>query len=156
MKAIMFAAASCAALSFLAGVAHAQSDGHQMVRAADLKWQPVPSLPKGAEIALIEGNLSEAVPFTIRLRFPANYRVPAHFHPAVERATVLSGEFLMGVGDRLDENRSHPLAPGDVMILAARTPHFAWTRIPTVVQLHGTGPWGVTYVNAEDDPRKKQ
>jgi anti-sigma factor ChrR (cupin superfamily) len=76
-----------------------------MVRSADLKWAPVPSLPKGAQLAVIEGPMNEAVPFTIRLKFPANYRIPAHWHPAVERVTVLSGEFHMGVGDRLDEKK---------------------------------------------------
>jgi hypothetical protein len=33
--------------------------------------------------------------------------------------------------------------------------HFAWTKEEAVVQLNGTGPWGVTYVNPADDPRKK-
>jgi hypothetical protein len=37
-----------------------------------------------------------------------------------------------------------------------KTTHFAWTKGETVVQLHGTGPWGITYVNEMDDPRKHQ
>lgn len=138
----------------LAPAAPAQDDGHRMVRAGDLKWQPVPSLPKGAQLAVIEGPMSEAAPFTVRLKFPADYRIPPHWHPAVERVTVLSGEFFMGVGERLDESKSHPLGVGDVMLLQPRTPHFAWTKVATEVQLHGTGPWGVTYLNAADDPRK--
>ena len=32
---------------------------------------------------------------------------------------------------------------------------FAWTGQETVIQLHGTGPWGITYVNPADDPSKK-
>ena len=73
-----------------------QMSGHRMVLPNDLKWSDVPSLPTGAKIAVIEGPLNEAVPFTIRLKFPANYRLPAHWHPAVERVTVLSGTFYMG------------------------------------------------------------
>ena len=128
---------------------------HRMVAAHDLKWSDVPSLPEGAQLAVIEGPMSQAVPFTVRLKFPANYSIPPHFHPAVERVTVLSGEFHMGVGEKFDKGKLHALKPGGMMILEAKTPHFAWARAESVVQLHGTGPWGVTYVNPADDPRKK-
>ena len=69
----------------------AQTTGHKMISPNDLQWSDVPSLPAGAKIAVIEGPMSEAVPFTVRLKFPANYQIPAHWHPAVERVTVLSG-----------------------------------------------------------------
>ena len=130
-----------------AAAAWAQSGEHRMIRSADLKWEPVPSLPKGALIAVIEGPMNEAVPFTVRIKVPANYRIPAHWHPAVERVTVIAGEFHMGTGDKFDETKTHPLAPGDMMVMQTKTNHFAWTKVETVVQLHGTGPWGITYVN---------
>ena len=133
----------------------AQSGDHKMVKAADLKWEDVPSLPKGAKAAVIEGPMSEAVPFTIRLKFPGNYKVPPHWHPAVERVTVLSGTFNMGMGDKFDEKKTMAVGPGDMMIMQPKTNHFAWTDKETVLQLNGTGPWGITYVNPEDDPRKK-
>ena len=76
-------------------------------------------------------------------------------HSAVERVTVLFGEFFMGIGDRLDPEKSTGLKVVGVMIMAAGTRHFAWTRKATVVQLHSTGPWGITYVDPNDDPRKK-
>ena len=104
----------------------------------------------------IEGPMSEAVPFTVRLKFPANYGIPAHGHHAVERVTVLSGTFYMGVGDKLDVEKSMALSPGSMMILQPKTHHFALTKQDEViVQLNGTGPWGVTYINPADDPRKK-
>ncbi len=133
----------------------AQSSDHRMVSPGDLKWEDVPSLPPGAKIAVIEGPMSQAVPFTVRLKFPGNYQIPAHWHPAVERVTVLSGTFYMGVGDKLDAQKSMPLATGAMMILQPKTHHFAWTKDEVIVQLHGMGPWGVTYVNPADDPRKK-
>ena len=144
-------------ISLLMGVSNgwAQSGGHTMISPDDLRWADVPSLPAGAKIAVIEGPMSEAVPFTVRLRFPANYRVPAHWHPAVERVTVLSGTFYMGVGDKLDIQRSTPLAAGSVMILQPKVNHFAWTKEEVTVQLNGVGPWGVTYVDPKDDPRNK-
>jgi quercetin dioxygenase-like cupin family protein len=133
----------------------AQTDGHKMVKAADLKWEAIPSLPKGATAVVIEGPMSEAVPFTIRIKMPANYKIPPHWHPAVERVTVLSGTFNMGVGDKFDQTKSMAVGPGDMMILQPKTNHFAWTDKDTVVQLNGNGPWAITYVNPDDDPRKK-
>ncbi len=102
----------------------AQASDHRMITASDLKWVDVPSLPPGAKIAVIEGPMTEAVPFTIRLKFPANYSIPAHSHPAVERVTVLSGTFHMGTGDRLDSQKGMPLGPGDMMIMQPKTNHF--------------------------------
>src|SRR4051812_24726597 len=115
----MLAVAVAAAL--LSPAALAQHAGHQMVMPPDLKWSDVPSLPPGAKIAVIEGPMSEAVPFTVRLKFPANYQIPAHWHPAVERVTVLSGVVNMGVGDKLDMQQSMTLSTGSMMILQPKT-----------------------------------
>lgn len=141
-------------LALFATSAWAQHSGqHQAARAADLKWAAVPSLPKGAQIAVIEGPMNQAAPFTVRLKFPANYSIPPHTHPAVERVTVLSGTLHMGMGATFDRAGSEPVKAGDIMIMKPGTPHFAWTDAETVVQLHGTGPWGITYLNPADDPR---
>jgi hypothetical protein len=132
-----------------------QTSAHIMVTPNDLKWADVPSLPPGAKIAVIEGPMSEAVPFTVRIKLPADYKLPAHWHPAVERVTVLSGTFNIGMGDKFDPQKTTALGPGSVIIMQPQTNHFAWTKEETVVQLNGTGPWGITYVNPADDPRKK-
>jgi hypothetical protein len=158
MKSKLHAAAAIALPILLAaGAAPAEqhAHGHRTVFPADLKWSDVPSLPPGAKIVVIEGPLNEAVPFTIRLTLPANYRIPAHWHPAVERVTVLSGTFYMGVGDKLDMQNAMPMTPGSMMIMQPKTHHFGWTKEETVVQLNGTGPWGITYVNPADDPRNQ-
>lgn len=131
------------------------AQGHQMVTPNDLKWADVPSLPPGAKIAMIEGTLSEAAPFTFRLKFPAGYKIPAHWHPATERVTVISGTLNMGTGDKLDESKTMAVSAGSLVIMPAKTQHFGWTKEETIVQLNGVGPWGVTYVNPADDPRKK-
>ncbi len=134
---------------------HTTSRDHVMVEPNDLKWDDVPTLPPGAKVAIIEGPPNEAVPFMMRLKFPANYKVPAHWHPAIEHLTVLSGTFNMGIGDKLDMTKTKALSPGGVMIIQPKIPHFAWTKEEVMVQVHGVGPWGVTYVDPTDDPRKK-
>jgi quercetin dioxygenase-like cupin family protein len=129
--------------------------GHSMVTPSELKWGPVPSLPPGAQITVIEGPMNEAKPFTARLKFPANYRIPAHSHPAIEHVTVISGTFNMGAGDKLDQAKTKALTPGSVAIMQIGTNHFAWTSEETIVQIHGVGPWDVKYVDPAEDPRKK-
>jgi len=32
-------------------------------------------------------------------------------------------------------------------------PHYAWASEPTVIQIHGMGPFAIQYVNSADDPR---
>jgi len=129
---------------------------HVIVAPAELQWADVPSLPPGARVAVIEGPLTEAVPFIARFKFPADYyKIPAHWHPGIEHVTVLSGALNMGVGDTLDPEKSKVLSAGSVSIMQPNTNHFAWTKEETVVQVHGVGPWGVTFVNPADDPRKK-
>jgi hypothetical protein len=140
---------------FGTSAAWAQAGGHITMSPGDLKWSDVPSLPPGAKIAVIEGPPTEAVPFTFRLKFPPNYKIPAHWHPAIEHVTVISGTFNLGMGDKLDEAKTKPLSVGSVAIMQPKTHHFGWTKEETIVQVHGIGPWGVTYVNPADDPRKK-
>ena len=153
---ITVAAILVALVTLTPTAARAQAHGdHLMVAPADLKWADVPSLPPGAKIAVIEGPMNEAKPFTMRLRLPADYRIPAHFHSAIEHVTVISGTFNMGTGDKLDTKATRALGAGSIAIMQVGTRHFAWTKEETVVQVHGVGPWTVTYVNPGDDPRKK-
>ena len=131
------------------------AEDHVMVTPNDLKWVDVPSLPPGAKVAVIEGPMDQATPFTIRLKLPADYKIPAHWHPAIEHVMVISGTFNMETGDKLDVTKTKALSAGSVAIMQPKTTHFGWTKEETIVQVHGVGPWGITYVNPADDPRKK-
>lgn len=145
---------------FLAGAcfgaaAWAETGGYIIVTPSDLKWADVGSLPPGAKLAVIEGPMSEAVPITARLMLPANYKIPAHWHPGVERVTVLSGTFNYGMGDKLDPQKTTALGAGSVIVMQPKMNHFVWTKEETVIQLNTMGPWAINYVNPADDPRKK-
>ena len=144
------------AFSSTVAMAQGHAADHSMVMAADLKWADIPSLPPGAQMAVLEGPMNQAVPFTARLRFPANYRIPPHWHPAIEHVSVLTGTFYMGTGDKIDTTKAMALRRGDFAVMQVKAPHFAYTTSePVEVQLHGVGPWGITYLNAADDPRSK-
>jgi uncharacterized RmlC-like cupin family protein len=87
---------------------------------------------------------------------PANAKVPAHNHPKVENVTVLSGNFHIGMGDKLDQSKGQELKAGGFAQAPAGMNHYAWTTSDTVLQIHGEGPFTLTYVNPADDPSKTQ
>jgi hypothetical protein len=143
-------------LTVAAGPVFAQST-HILVPADKVQWGPAPPfLPAGAQIAVLQGNPSEKGPVTLRLRLPANYNIPAHWHSMAETVTVLSGAFHVGMGDKLDRQTSQELQPGGFVSLPASMRHFAWTAKPTVVQVNLQGPFDIFYVNPADNPQKTQ
>jgi quercetin dioxygenase-like cupin family protein len=118
-----------------------------------LNWGPAPAiLPAGARLAVLEGDPSKAGPFTMRLAMPAGYRIPPHFHQVDEHVTVISGAFQVGMGETFDESKLTTLSPGTFGVIPPGMRHFARADKPTVIQLHGVGPWGLTYVNRADQP----
>ena len=136
--------------------AWAEEDGSILLKETDIKWTDAPpSMPPGAQIAVIEGDLKKAEPFAFRLKLPANYKIAPHTHPAVEHVTVLSGTFYMGPGDQVDPEKAVALTPGSFAAFQPGHSMFAWTEEETVIQVHGVGPWGITYINPADDPSKK-
>lgn len=138
-----------------AQVAQTGSKHAIVARPDSIAWSAGPvSLPAGARAAVIEGDPSKPGLFTLRLSMPEGYRIPPHFHPADEHVTVISGSFQVGMGDRFDETRLITLDAGSFGMLPTGMHHFARARVATVIQLHGIGPWSLTYVNPADDPRK--
>ena len=94
--------------------------------------------------------------FAFRLKWPDNSRFAPHFHPADEHFVVVSGTFNMGLGDKLDTKATKPMTAGSFMVMPKGTHHFAWTKGETVLHVYAIGPWGITYVNPEDDPRGRK
>src|SRR5947207_1940361 len=83
---------------------HKDSEEIELYAADKLKWQEgPPSLPKGAMMAVLEGNPAKEGPFVFRIKLPDGYRVPPHTHPKTERVTVISETFNIGMGDKFDE-----------------------------------------------------
>ena len=130
---------------------------HGFFGLTDIKWMDgPPSLPKGAKLALLEGNPAQEGPFTMRLQLPDGFSIPPHSHPAVEHVTVISGTFNLGMGEKFDRSAGRALPAGSFAFMPPGMKHFAWAKGETVVQVHGMGPWKINYVNPEDDPRNKK
>jgi len=119
----------------------------------ELKWGPAPAIfPAGAEMAVLQGNPGGTELFTVRLRFPNGYRIAPHTHPTDEHVTVISGTFLVGMGETYEAKGMMKLKQGGFVTAPANHAHFAAAQGPTVVQVHAMGPFAMTYVNPADTP----
>jgi hypothetical protein len=119
----------------------------------EIQWGPAPpSLPPGAQLAVLEGDPSKPGLFTIRVKAPDGYKIQPHWHPTSENLTVISGTFNVGMGPKWDESKPTVLSTGAFASMPARMKHFAWTSGETVLQVHGNGPFVINYVNPADNP----
>ncbi|HKO54740.1 MAG TPA: cupin domain-containing protein [Thermoanaerobaculia bacterium] len=113
------------------------------IQVAKVTWKPgPPSMPKGTQIAVLEGNQTQAGMFTIRLKLPRGSQVPLHWHPRPERVTVLSGEAQVGFGDKVTKDVTSFRA-GSFYVNPPLSHHFVLFPQETVIQITGEGPWEV-------------
>jgi len=133
---------------------HAQT--HVLAAPEDANWRPTTMLPPGVQVAVLTGDPAKPGPFAVRLKFPAHFSIPAHWHPADEHVIVTSGALTFGMGDKLDRSAAtnKTLATGGFALLPATMHHFAFTGDQeTTVVMYADGPLQINYINPADDPR---
>jgi hypothetical protein len=154
---VLLATTALAGSSRAAGGASATQGQGQMglFLPADIPWTVGPaSLRPGAKVAVLEGDPTRDGVFTIRLSLPNGFQVAPHWHTQVEHVTIVSGVLHFGMGEKFDRAATRRMPAGSFGYWPIGMRHFAWAEGETVLQLHGRGPWTVTYVNAADDPRR--
>jgi pimeloyl-ACP methyl ester carboxylesterase/uncharacterized RmlC-like cupin family protein len=110
----------------------------------------------GIETVVLRGNPDQAGLYTIMLRVPAHTRIASHSHRDDRVATVISGTWHIGYGDKFDEAKLKALPPGSFYTEPPSRNHFAETGDEVVVvQITGFGPSSTEYVDATQDPRKR-
>ena len=147
---VLVVACGAAALVAQGGSAHVVS------AAKEAQWGPAPPfIPAGAQIAVLSGDPGKAVPYAVRLKFPAGYAIAAHSHPTDENVVVTSGTLTFGMGDKLTKGATNKmLGTGGYALMPANMNHFAYTTsAEATIVLYGVGPVEFKYVNAADDPR---
>ena len=123
----------------------------------DIKWIDAPSIGPGAKTAVIHGDPKSSGSFVMRLKVPPKTTIKVHTHPADENVTILSGTLYFAAGDKFDAKAAKPFGPGSYFSIDKGKPMFAYTTDTEVVaQLHGVGPWGLTYLDSADSPAKKK
>jgi pimeloyl-ACP methyl ester carboxylesterase/quercetin dioxygenase-like cupin family protein len=101
----------------------------------------------GITTSVLKGEPTGPGVYTILLKVPANTRIEAHVHPDDRVATVISGTWYFGYGDRFDERELKALPPGSFYTEPPNERHFARTgSSPVVLQITGVGPTGTEYV----------
>lgn len=138
----------------LTALADDSMTGHMAVQPNALKWgPPPPGLPPGAEIAAVAGDPSKVEPYVIRAKLPGGYKVMPHTHPTDENVTVLSGTAHIAMGATFDAKKGETVPAGGFFTAKQGVQHYFWVTTPSVIQVHGLGPFEITYVNPADDPR---
>jgi uncharacterized RmlC-like cupin family protein len=103
---------------------------------------------------VLKGDPNQAGVCTIMLREPAHTRIAAHSHREDRVATVISGIWRIGYGERFDESKLKAPPPGSYYTEPPGQTHFAETGDePVVVQIAGFGPSSTDYVGPASDPR---
>jgi pimeloyl-ACP methyl ester carboxylesterase/uncharacterized RmlC-like cupin family protein len=109
----------------------------------------------GIETVVLKGDPEQAGVYTIMLRVPAHTRIAAHSHRDDRVATVISGTWHIGYGDRFEESKLKALPPGSFYTEPPGRPHFSETGDEAVVvQITGFGPSSIDYVDPTQDPRR--
>jgi quercetin dioxygenase-like cupin family protein len=144
------------ALALSLSTALAQDHQHTMVNANDVKWKEAPPVLPGAQISVLYGDPTKEGMFVMRLKLPANYKVPPHTHPVDEIVTVISGEFNIGMGKEFDVSKTKPYTAGGLIAMPPGMEHFVHTKQETVVQISTQGPWALKYINPNDKAQVTQ
>jgi len=134
----------------------ASQEVFKAILSEELDWKPFAAFPPSARLAVVVGTPSEAGPYTIRVKVPRGVKLMPHRHPEDRTYTVISGVFYIGLGDQFDADKLEAYPPGAVIVLPGNTSHFHWAKSGDyITQVSATGPLGMEYVNAKDDPRNQ-
>jgi hypothetical protein len=124
------------------------------VMPGDIKWGDAPpDLPKGAQVAVLHGDPAKKAVFTLRLKMPKGYKLPPHWHTNDEQLTILSGTFVIHMGDTMDAP-AHELSAAAFHFLPGKSHHGAEVKSDVILQLDGMGPFDIHYLNPADNPNK--
>lgn len=133
----------------------AERRDHGIYTPEEVDWRSGPaSLPRGAQMAVLEGDPAEAEFFIMRLRLPDGYTIPPHWHPTMERVTVLEGTLHLGMSENVNLADAERLPAGSYFYMPPEMVHFAQAEGETILQIGTMGPWGIVYVDPADDPRR--
>jgi len=154
MKRTLLALTSALAISSGAAAMAEEIDTHKVFLPKDIKWASgPPSLPAGAEAAVLYGDPGKPALFALRLKMPKGYRIPPHMHAGAEILTVISGALNLGLGPSADHATVEMLPAGSLSSMPQGVVHYVFVTEDSVVQINAIGPWGIDYANPKDDPR---
>jgi hypothetical protein len=133
----------CVGKNFGSGAAHAPRPAIQYPADTIVFGPAPPSMPKGVEMVVLEGDPKADGMFTVRLKAPAGFELKPHTHPTDERVTVLAGTVAVGFGSATDRSTAKSFPAGSFYINPAKVAHFVFSEEGATLQITGEGPWRV-------------
>jgi quercetin dioxygenase-like cupin family protein len=132
--------------------AQAQAPGVVAITPSEMKWAPQggQGVPPGLEQTFLIGDPTKAGSYTVRLKFPAGFKVAPLTHPDAREVTILSGTYRTGYGDTFDPAGLKTLPAGSFYTEPANVPHYIEVQEDVVVQVSGIGPSGRKFVGPGD------
>jgi quercetin dioxygenase-like cupin family protein len=114
------------------------------LRPEEIQWKPVFD---GVEMAVLSGDPTKAgASFVVRVKHRDGVKVPPHWHSFDENITVLSGTWVMGLGEKFDLSAAQEFPAGSYLVVPKNVPHFALCKGTTIVQGHGIGPLDTHFI----------
>jgi quercetin dioxygenase-like cupin family protein len=105
-----------------------------------VKWVPVKGMAPLQTVVLYGDPTKSGSQYAVRLNVPDGFKFPVHSHPMLEEVTVLSGTFMVGVGDKWDTAKMTALPAGTFVAIPPNLKHYGVAKGDTILELHGIGP----------------
>lgn len=116
----------------------ATSSSPTVVMPGQIHWA---AQPGNFSMGVLYGDPSKSGFYVMRLKLPANWTYPAHYHPGRENVTVISGTFYAGLGTKMDKAKGIAFPAGSFVSMPPDVRHYAFTKSgPVVIQIEGNGP----------------
>ena len=149
-----FALTVTGALLGTVAVAQGNAPGVMALTPSEMKWgaQGGLALPGMEQVKLV-GDPTKPGPYTLRLKFPAGYKLAPHTHTDSREVTILSGTWYTGYGEKVDQAKLKALPAGSFYTEPANVAHYVEVREPVIIQVSGTGPSARKFVNPADNPK---
>lgn len=125
-----------------------------LVNPDQMKWAPADVIP-GVESAVLSGDPAKQQPFILESRWPAGSKIGPHWHSNTEHIIIISGTGTVGMSDNFDLQKGVPITTGGFIEMPSKMHHWFLAQSPVVMLIVGDGPFDITFINPEDDPRKK-
>lgn len=111
---------------------------------------------KGEHVKVLVGDPSKAAFYSVLLFVPPRTTIQAHSHKGDRMATVVSGSWSFGFGERFDPKALKTLPAGSVYSEPSGRYHFAQSgEQPVIVHISGYGPTDTHYFDPKNDPKAK-
>jgi hypothetical protein len=129
----------------LGGAAAQQTPRHHIVPLKDIPSQQW----TGAVLTeAVQGDMGiPGQPFVIRIHNDAGYIVLPHTHVEDENIVVVNGIRSLWMGSQFSSSDLDTITVGDYLFVPKGMAHFALSKTETIIQVHGIGPFVVSYVD---------